>query len=443
MKRLFYTLTAAMIISLIFLLFFFYIGVFSPLRDELGATLIEDFKSTVSITEINVENYLSRCQQGAESLSSRTMIKNKLFDYKNDKLSFEGVKNYTQPKYEDGAAVLGHVLASYRFTGKQVIAKCEKPEIKLDININQYNKKITSTIITVLNNKKLVIINSPIIKKDQLIGNDIVVFDITPLFKQLNEDRINYEVIKRENINNTFVNSKEEVKSYRQILDTNYWLKAQLPKAKLNKGLNDLITKIVTGLIFLLIIIIIIFGFIINQTYNKVIKSLRDKIEKITELSETDYMLNIYNRSKFMEELKNEIKRVNRYGNNLSLIMLDVDYFKEINDRYGHMTGDQILIKLTEVINRKIRDLDIFARYGGDEFIIITPNTDLDEAAKLAQRLRESIAETNFENLQGVTCSFGVAEYSSQDNIDSFIKKVDDALYQAKENGRNRVEKKK
>lgn len=154
----------------------------------------------------------------------------------------------------------------------------------------------------------------------------------------------------------------------------------------------------------------------------------------------TDQLTGIPNRAYFEEELDKEILRYKREELPLSLIMLDIDKFKDFNDNYGHQIGDVVLIGLGNIINRTTRQTDTFARWGGEEFVKILPNTTLENAKKVAQDIRILVENHLFENDLKVTCSFGVAEFFENDNKNTFIKKADDALYCAKENGRNRVE---
>jgi diguanylate cyclase (GGDEF)-like protein len=120
--------------------------------------------------------------------------------------------------------------------------------------------------------------------------------------------------------------------------------------------------------------------------------------------------------------------------------MMDADYFKNINDIYGHSVGDKVLIQLTELIRKGIRKTDILARYGGEEFAVLMPGTEAEGAFEIADRLRNSIASYEFPVCKEVTCSFGVAEFSETDTIDSFVQKADIALYEAKSKGRNNAQ---
>jgi diguanylate cyclase (GGDEF)-like protein len=120
--------------------------------------------------------------------------------------------------------------------------------------------------------------------------------------------------------------------------------------------------------------------------------------------------------------------------------MFDIDHFKFVNDTYGHQAGDAVLKETAKLISKHIRDADLLARYGGEEFMILTPHTDRENAFMLAKKLRETVRTARFNGVQHITCSFGVAQFHSSDTIDSFLKRIDDALYRAKNNGRDRVE---
>lgn len=157
--------------------------------------------------------------------------------------------------------------------------------------------------------------------------------------------------------------------------------------------------------------------------------------ENMKDLAIRDYLTGMYNRRLFMTALDKEYYRSKRYGTPLSMIMIDLDDFKHLNDEYGHQHGDQVLKTVAEVIKRRTRDADIAARFGGEEFIVLAPGAEIEKASSLAERLREGIAET------GTTASFGVAYYPN-DSIqfpDDLIRLADQALYKAKTEGKNRV----
>ncbi len=154
----------------------------------------------------------------------------------------------------------------------------------------------------------------------------------------------------------------------------------------------------------------------------------------------TDSLTGMANRREFGRILEYEISRAKRHGFPLSLIMYDVDHFKKVNDLYGHDRGDEVLKTLSGIAMRNIRTTDICCRWGGEEFLILAPQSQLDSARTLAEKLRQAIAGCPFEVVEKLTASFGVASLEPHDSSSSLIKRADDALYKAKKNGRNRVE---
>jgi len=162
--------------------------------------------------------------------------------------------------------------------------------------------------------------------------------------------------------------------------------------------------------------------------------------EKLRELSETDYLTKVYNRRKLFEIMELEIEKSKRYAMPLSLIMLDLDHFKKINDTYGHNIGDGVLMTTAQVVSGLLRKVDVFARYGGEEFIVLCPETGIDGAMILAEKIRNAIEDFSFPVVGKVTISAGVAGQLAENNGAILIEKADVALYTAKKSGRNRVE---
>jgi len=158
----------------------------------------------------------------------------------------------------------------------------------------------------------------------------------------------------------------------------------------------------------------------------------------LIEHSMKDPLTNTYNRLKFNESLVSQIVQAKRFENTFSLIMFDVDHFKKVNDINGHMFGDQVLIKISDIVKACIREVDIFARWGGEEFVILLPQTNCTEASVLAERLRKTIWKESSKINIVLTCSFGVTSFSNDDEH-SIMERVDRALYRAKKSGRNVV----
>lgn len=164
--------------------------------------------------------------------------------------------------------------------------------------------------------------------------------------------------------------------------------------------------------------------------------------EKLGKMAHTDSLTKIYNRLHFAHFLDAEIDKVKRYGGSFSIIFFDLDHFKDVNDNFGHLVGDEVLEKVTELVSKANRSADIFARYGGEEFIILAPETDLSGATIHAERLRNDIEKFEFQTVGHITSSFGVAEFDAEkDTVETILERADIALYMAKDLGRNRVEK--
>lgn len=182
-----------------------------------------------------------------------------------------------------------------------------------------------------------------------------------------------------------------------------------------------------------LLIVLVILIFFNYRLKNEV--KVRKKIEKeLSKFANKDSLTNIYNRRKIEELCENELKRSERYNSNLSLIFFDLNDFKLINDLSGHHQGDDVLIKIADVVSNNIRSTDYFGRWGGDEFLIVLPHTDLLQTEKIIRTLENKISEINFnlkENLK-VSCSFGLCQYAPNDTVDSLLKKADESMYSIK-----------
>ncbi|MEX2517129.1 MAG: GGDEF domain-containing protein, partial [Gammaproteobacteria bacterium] len=162
-------------------------------------------------------------------------------------------------------------------------------------------------------------------------------------------------------------------------------------------------------------------------------------INELRQRAHHDYLTGLFNRAALHEPLDEEMGRTARYGDVFSLIMFDLDHFKAVNDSYGHDTGDRVLQQVAELTLEEVRDIDITARWGGEEFMILLPATDGDRAQVLAERIRKRIARTAFAEAGHITISLGIAEVHAGESLQDTLIRLDRALYKAKET-RNRSE---
>jgi len=171
--------------------------------------------------------------------------------------------------------------------------------------------------------------------------------------------------------------------------------------------------------------------------------TLEAKVEARTKelilQANTDPLTSCLNRRAILRDLDDEIKRCKRYENTCSLLMLDVDHFKQVNDTFGHQVGDDVLIKIADTITHTCRQTDFVGRYGGEEFLIVLPQTDGAQAKDLAERIRESVSALSEHFAFAVSCSIGIAALKNDSDMHTFIKRADEAVYEAKDSGRNCV----
>jgi diguanylate cyclase (GGDEF)-like protein len=175
-----------------------------------------------------------------------------------------------------------------------------------------------------------------------------------------------------------------------------------------------------------------------------IIERWRDREARFERLATTDPLTGVANRRLLFDQAKRELARTRRYNSPTSLIIVDLDHFKTINDRYGHLVGDHALVHAANVLAAAIRDADMIARYGGEEFGILLPMTDLDGAVEVAERCRQRLAERPWKSEGGdvhITASLGVASTTGHGDVDDLLRRADDALLRAKHKGRNRTER--
>lgn len=201
---------------------------------------------------------------------------------------------------------------------------------------------------------------------------------------------------------------------------------------------NRLKTNTILIIVFAITTTTLLLGLIYFFTA-RLIKRVSEARHEIEKMAITDGLTGIFNRRHLMLRFEEELKRAKRLENALSCIIFDIDHFKSINDKYGHLVGDEVLREIANNTAKSIRIYDILGRYGGEEFLIVLPETDFENAKNLAERIRIAIKEKSIWNIK-VTVSLGVASMQDKnESIDDMIKRADESLYKAKNSGRDRV----
>lgn len=211
---------------------------------------------------------------------------------------------------------------------------------------------------------------------------------------------------------------------------------------KYEKGIDyELVWKVTTAFIILLILFAYWNRKITHS--NKLLKEAQIEIEnknkELQKLAITDNLTNLYNRRKLDELLQNEIHRSERFNHTFGVSILDIDHFKVVNDTYGHQVGDKVLIEIANILKQHSRKTDYVGRYGGEEFLIICPESNQDGMLNLIKNIKEDIEKHQFSDVGHKTASFGITTYQTKDTLETIIKRADNALYKAKDEGRNMI----
>ena len=200
------------------------------------------------------------------------------------------------------------------------------------------------------------------------------------------------------------------------------------------------------GIVITLLVTIMALIYLVGKgrwIHDDVLADNRVRLQELTQdlgmKAATDPLTGLHNRLKFYQALALEMERSERYGTPLSLILYDIDHFKRVNDTYGHLTGDKVLVQLSRFVPNLIRTTDFLARWGGEEFVILVPGSGGPMAFQAAEKLRDAVGQVVFEDVGTITCSFGVTQWVPGETSAEFIARADEALYHAKANGRNQA----
>lgn len=177
----------------------------------------------------------------------------------------------------------------------------------------------------------------------------------------------------------------------------------------------------------------------LGRAMNKTRLSLKRMFNRLENKVLYDSLTKVYNRNGFESVFNDESIRCNRYKHPFSMIMIDIDFFKKVNDTYGHLVGDEVLVSLSSLIQNNIRKSDYLIRWGGEEFIIISPEIDLSNSVKLAEKIRSIIEQTTFDTVGNITVSISSAQKLENEEQNDFLRRLDELLYQSKNTGRNKV----
>lgn len=453
--------SVAFMICAITLSMFF--GIYSPLRTELKKSEEENFLTTTKITYTTVNSYAESLKKMAESVSNRLIIKNEIINYRKGSTSFAKLHEFTSDKYEYALHELNELIDSARVVDNEYLIPFDNIEqelsaILLDATTTEIEFIMLETTVTAR-------VISPISNTSEIIGHDIMFFELENLLKEINGGSVRYSLLAADEQKKHFKNSNEKtynnISLEKLIRDGNqtYYI---IPMTSISGALlcridNDILYESVkkikfSSIIFISAILIFAITFS-NLTVIKKSNSLIDELEKqrkkYRELAMKDPLTGIWNRSFFNEWLKNFLPFAERNGIISSMVVIDIDNFKMINDSFGHITGDRVLKFVAGVLDTSLREsdqvgrfkvkilddneeTDMVVRFGGDEFVMFLPDCDNTDAKLVMKRVSSEI-----DRLQkfpfSVKISYGISKISSAKEITKAIHDADREMYKMKQ----------
>jgi|GEM_PF-1909436 diguanylate cyclase (GGDEF)-like protein len=423
MKRTRVVFAVIVIMSLIVTIF----GIFRPMKAEIETNLYSNFSLLAKSRVQSLETAIDKSIQGAQSLSSRTMIKNEIVRYHDGTVSFDALADYTKEKYVEGVEALDGMVFAQRYVDGKPVCTVDICDMCQDgLTPPEETDSIRYHMVSI-DGKTFLNIVSPIMGDSEVIGYDSVFYTFDDMLATLNDSEVQLKIISPEFLTENhyetekLYDAEDRVYYFSNISDA-ISVSVSTPRTSLLKSLQMLsrmvIYRVITGyLIVLLVVYILIIRFANHQ-----ISKLTSDRDNYKSYANQDFLTGAYSRL-FLETMTSDCERTS-----FRLILIDLDNFKEINDRYGHAKGDDVLKFTVNIFKRVVRESDFVVRYGGDEFLLLVRNADIETAERLIDRIKEAILESSpFEFPIGF--SYGISQFDSADDIYERIRDADKNMY--------------
>lgn len=457
-KRVIITFITLILVG-IFVIFFL---IYLPLNNALETSLINNFSQISTVNYNSVQNSIQRGLEGARSLSSRTMIKNAIIEYNNKEIDIDELISYTQPKYEDGAKALEHLVLSERFVGKVSIARYAPSENEVDISFAdkflEESAQMDSKLYLAADHVYFTVL-SPVVSNNDVLGYDKLIFDLTGQIQVLctdtTETALLYDDVFQDLISDAEVvsdNCKTLVfyKSgfYFQaigIQDDIYFVSKQSRDVLLASIYLIGIRIFVAGIGILLAFIIVVYLHVVRFAKRELmnLETSHITLRKAASEANTDTLTKAGNRRYGTEYLMGAFKDFQTNGLSPTVVMFDIDSFKSLNDTYGHYAGDQVLIEVVDAVQKNIREVDKLFRWGGDEFVGVVHGLKEEDTISFAHKILNTVSSLKINAVNGMispTVSIGISYFKNEDTeFTDALNRADQAMYRSKAEGRNRV----
>lgn len=418
--------------------------VFQPMETALKKSLTDNFIQISEVNYCSVNDSIQRGIEGAKSISSRTMIRDAIDDYKKGKTSLDELKEYTQSKYEDGAEVIEHLVTAERYVDGKIIAQYKDSDSMFDIStVNVDMTGIIEPISNIiLSTKNIYSVNiSPIIIDSKLVGYDQIVYDLTEQIDALNTQSTNTFLLDEAACRDLLAGSetiqtRDEMTVYSnsgsiylvvKIQDNVNFVSSQL-KENLFATVKELGINIFIGGIILQVAFIAAIYFYIIRFAKKQLSNLECSRNSYKSMVYIDPLTNAYSRH-FLNIWN---KSVRSSQQTYYIVMIDIDDFKTINDKYGHAVGDEALQMLACTINKSIRQMDFLIRFGGDEFVLILSGLDNNGAKNLIERIEDQLKVPGSYPVE-LSISCGISILDPDHELEKAVMQADQNMYEAKQ----------
>lgn len=434
------------LILVIFVVLFIYFIIYRPMYSNLKDSRLEVFDQISHLNYHTAETIITNSITSAKSLSSRSMIKTAIDDYFSGIINYKELQDFTLDKYSEGAKAIDNIILANRYVDKELLVSYNNSSYDLDLSSSLYIPESVSDIMTDIvttDNYIIARIISPITSNDKILGYDLIIYDLTSILNELNDTDVSVTFSDYNSSSKLLEASEILIKTDEYILlqkdnyfyssgyiKNNIYLITSQSQVSLFKPLMDhTMYMIVLGGVFFILFLIFSYMYIVRFINNSM-EDLEDSRESYKKIAYIDFLTKAYSRTYL--NIWNSTLR-NSYSEYI-LIMIDLDKFKKINDKYGHKTGDDVLSKISSIIMNSIRNNDFLFRYGGDEFVLIL--SDISEELAIA-RLHDISAKAMNSTIidEGISLSYGIYTLEPGKSLDLALNEADKNMYKNKKNG--------
>lgn len=411
-----------------------YFILFMPEHHTLKDVTLENFYYVSDAKYENINNVIISNVESTEFMSSRTVIKNAIADYIDGLISFRELYDFSYDKYEDGYEVMEYVVEALRIVDGQILLDLGETFVDTDKIVTEVEGLRELRYELVYENERSMIVYSPIFAEDDIYGYDVIVFDLEEVLLDIQEPDYIVGLTNTDTNQIVFLEGFEYIYQeyghyiYSREVSDNHSLVISIDESVLYGNLNQLLLRNLVLSVFIIAVVMFIGNALLIRNTKELVKKLSSQHDMYKDKAMTDNLTKTYSRQ-FLDQIM--------YDGTLKvsetvIVMIDINYFKDVNDRYGHLVGDEVLKFIGFQLTKTFEKDDFVVRYGGDEFLVFVKSKNLDAVVNIFRNFNavlNQISEYDF----GLSISYGISFVDSLGNLDEGIREADKALYKNKE----------